>query len=131
MHDPGRTGMSSIDTVASLYRRALEIDKNHVNANKNLGKIYYRKKKYVEAAKHFTICNKFAPLDGVCLYDLAKCRMRQARWKDSEALLKRLLGKLDQSKQNEIIDLTMVNIEQAKKNLETAGRVVTGRRKNS
>ena len=38
---------------------------------------------------------------------------------------------IQESKQNEIIDLTMVNIEQAKKNLETAGRVVTGRRKNS
>jgi tetratricopeptide (TPR) repeat protein len=133
--DPGKMGMGSIDEISSLYRRALKIDRNHVNARKNLGKIYYRKKDFAEAGKHFEVCNTYAPSDGVCLYELAKCRMRQGRWEDSVALMERLLLKLQQNDDTEErqqqedkevakMDLSSVNVEQARKNLETARRVV-------
>ncbi len=123
-NDPGNLGMSSIDTIASLYHRALAIDRNHINARKNLGKIYYRKKEFKEAAKHFAVCSKYAPSDGACLYDLAKCRMRQGRWEESVMLMELLLSKQKNETLVAMVDLSGVNVDQARKNLETARRVM-------
>ena len=61
--------------------------------------------------------------------------MRQGRWEDSVALMERLLLKLQQNDDTEErqqqedkevakMDLSSVNVEQARKNLETARRVV-------
>ena len=121
--DPDTNGMSAIDEVAALYREALKIDKRHANANKNLGKIYYRKKEFSKAAKHFRRCRKASPRDGGCIYDLAKSYMRLGKWHKSITLMERLV-RSDGDSMDQKLDLSSVNIQQAKKNLETARKVV-------
>ena len=120
-NNPHHQGYDVLDQVIDLYRSAIQMDSNYTTPRRNLGKIYYRQKKYKKALQEFQQCVRLEPLDGRCLYDLALCQMRRSQWKQAHVSFQRLLGGEGATTGGGggKIDLSGIKLDQARANFDT------------
>ena len=58
------------DFAESAYLEILKTDAENVNANYNIGNVYFHKKEYVNAVYYYEKANKFKPDDKAILHNL-------------------------------------------------------------
>ena len=81
----------SIDKFAIDLRLMAKKSKNLSDSNFKLGKKYYRRKNYSEAAFRFYILIKFWPEHIEGHFMLAKCLLAQGKFKKAEIILNKLV----------------------------------------
>jgi tetratricopeptide (TPR) repeat protein len=81
----------SIDKFAIDLRLMSKKSKNLSDSNFKLGKKYYRRKNYSEAAFRFSILIKFWPEHIEGYFMLAKCLLAQGKFRKAEMVLNKLV----------------------------------------
>ena len=115
LKNPTNYGMEVIDQVIELYLRAIELNPNYINPRRNIGRIYYRQKKYQLAEMEFGHCVRIEKLDGKCWYDRGLCAMRMKEYKKASIYFDTLLN-------TNKMNIFEVNMGHARQNYETVKR---------
>jgi tetratricopeptide (TPR) repeat protein len=117
--NPKSLGMNVLNEVLKLYQKAIDINKNYVNPRRNIGKIYYRQKKYKLAIYHFKHCVRLSKLDGRCWYDLALSQMRTKDFKNAYNSFQSLFKKRYETGEIVRMDMSGIKLDQAKENFKS------------
>ena len=79
------------DQIINQYKKILEIDENNTTANYKLGSIYYSRKKYDLAEKHFMNVINLYPFDYDSLLMLAWTKLQQGQNDKAKVLFNKVL----------------------------------------